>query len=713
MCGGKRGGCRMCGGRLTRSGDLAFDESAQAGNIIVDLYMIEHRKKQQQERIANKPKKMWNGIEWYLEDRPINDECGTPPGYWLRSDLHVDAVLQYKLAWEVLAEFPDGHWAYYEDIPSEYGTFTVDKEARCALRQAWDKYYAEQRAKAEAEQKVLIDAELKLREEADVARQAQLAEELEAQKRMYETAPAPTESVMNNDAFTLKYGIHPLDVASYFPYRSSDPEPYATARGFTLEDFWRDYDSASMLGAGRRRRKSLLELNMDGKGFSEDLAYIGIDMSPLSGSGVPHHSWEAWYDRTSAENHAKKVELVKRRVAQRTVKILPYTQRPALLSDTFKVDAGRDIHGQVAGGAMSGGRDLSVRSALRSVFDRASNMLWQRGEYSGVKCGQTFGLGGYDCCDMGEEGRLVNNLYSKLNAMGDDKANALSDAELSSLVDQVLAEGHGKVKPCPKKGKGKGKVKKHLPPSLQSTDPKAEKAMSRMAKAARQVLKKAEKGKLKGGDWFSPSTWTWDSVNPVNWTLEDWSDMGKGVDAAIFGALSDPKVLAAAQAALVAGGTFAIPGVGTVGGKTLAMLLAGAVAAHEYVYPSCEKGKGALGCNEYRKEVDEVIRTASKAYAIVEKADKEAEKVTDWLDTTDMIEPGDIMGSGAYRGAFTRGEPPIGEGREEFYYPSFSGREARGVMAAGGEYTGPPPPGVGVPPVTGLPPALPSRGVAF
>ena len=345
---------------------------------------------------------------------------------------------------------------------------------------------------------------------------------------------------------------------------------------------------APYTGSGRHHKKSLVELNMNGTGFPEDLAYMGIDMSPLEGAGVPHKSWEAWYDKTQHENRQRKMDMVKRRVAQRTVKILPYTERPALLTDTFKVNAGRDIHGQIQGG-----------------------------------------------------------------------------------------------------GKKAQRFSKALPGSLQTTDKKAERAVKRMAKAARQALKKAKAGTLQGGDWFSPSTWSWESVNPVNWSTEDWSNLGKGVDAAVFGALSQPEVLGAADAALTAGGGLTIPGVGHVAGKVLGQLLVGAVLAHEYVYPSCEKGEGVLGCNEYRKEVDEVIRAGLDIYKKVEGAEKAVEGLTNWLDTTGMIEAGDVLGSGAYRGAFTRGERQAGETEEKFYYPATAQREARGVAEAGGEYAGP------------------------
>ena len=102
-------------------------------------------------------------------------------------------------------------------------------------------------------------------------------------------------------------------------------------------------------GAGRPRFSSLSTAKMSGAG-NEALAYMGTDMSPLEGGRVPNRSFEQFYDREQADNHAKKVALVRRRAEQRTVKIKPYTERPVLLSDTFKVNAGRDIHGQVAGG---------------------------------------------------------------------------------------------------------------------------------------------------------------------------------------------------------------------------------------------------------------------------------------------------------------------------------------------------------------------------
>jgi len=538
---------------------------------------------------------------------------------------------------------------------------------------------------------------------------------------------------------------------------------------------------------GMENKNSLVELNMNGTGFPEDLAYMGIDMSPLEGAGVPHKSYEAWYDKTQHENRQRKMDMVKRRAAQRTVKILPYTERPALLSDTFKVNAGRDIHGQIQGGRNlstwatdhpavkplfdilwatgdysgeragdflrgyydrcdpgeegilvnavfskleawwkqhgrknspsheemvkmvddvlretncprkagkgNGGRNLATvdHPAVKQLFD----ILWATGDYAGEKTGNWL-TGYYDRCDPGEEGTLVNAVYSKLldwwSKNGIHKSggspNSPSHEEMVKMVDDVLRE-----KNCPRKaGKGKGKkprIHSGIPPALQTTDRKAERAVKRMAKAARQALKKAKAGTLQGGDWFSPSTWSWESVNPVNWSTEDWSNLGKGVDAAVFGALSQPEVLGAADAALTAGGGLTIPGVGHVAGKVLGQLLVGAVLAHEYVYPSCEKGEGVLGCNEYRKEVDEVIRAGLDIYKKVEGAEKAVEGLTNWLDTTGMIEAGDVLGSGAYRGAFTRGDQPVGDEKEDFYYPATAQREARGVAEAGGEYAGP------------------------
>jgi hypothetical protein len=386
--------------------------------------------------------------------------------------------------------------------------------------------------------------------------------------------------------FEVKYKIP-------FPSSFGPSENVAAQEvGFTGEEMLKDYNNILMLGgSGRRRKTSLVELNMSGAGFSEDLAYIGIDMSPLEGSGVPNKSWEAWYDRTSAENHAKKVALVKRRAEQRTVKIKPYTERPALLSDTFKVNAGRDIHGQIAGG--------------------------------------------------------------------------------NKLV-------------------GKPRIRSELPTQLQTTDVKAEKAVSRMRKAARAAL--SRKGGMKGGDWFKPSTWTWDSVNPANWSAKDWSDVAKGADAAVFGALANEKILTAALGAIKAGGTVTIPVLGPLAGETLAAVLTGAILAHEMVYPSCEDGEGLLGCNEYRKEVKEVVDAAVSVHDAYEKGEAALDNLSTWL-TSWVDVSGDLLGNGAYRGAFTRGEPQAGEEEEKFYYPEMSAREARGDVVAGTEYAGPSPMG--------------------
>jgi len=329
-------------------------------------------------------------------------------------------------------------------------------------------------------------------------------------------------------------------------------------------------------GSGIRHKNSLVELNMSGAGYED--AYVGIDMSRLVGGA---RSYEGMYDQTTHENTMMKLAAVRRRAAERTVKILPYTQRPELLSDTFKVAQGRDIHGQIAGGA-------------------------------------------------------------------------------------------------------KPRIKKELPSELKTTAKKAATAVGRFLKAA----VRAEKG-LKGGDWFNAKTWTWDSVNPVNWTTEDWTNLAKGADAAIFGTLSDPKVLAAATLALKTGAGFTFPPpVGFVAGATLAMALTGAVMAHEYVYPSCAAGVGALGCNEYRGEVKKVVEKAVEV-AQSEQGNAALDRVSEYLTSGVGENMGDLLGEGAYRGAFTRGEPQTGEEEVKFYYPAYTEREKRGVATAGGEYAGP------------------------
>lgn len=337
------------------------------------------------------------------------------------------------------------------------------------------------------------------------------------------------------------------------------------------------------MGSGMRHKNSLVELNMSGAGYED--AYIGIDMSRLvGGSGDPSggtgaRSYEGMYEQSARENTMMKMAAVRRRAAERTVKIQPYSQRPELLSDTFKVAQGRDIHG--AGGA-------------------------------------------------------------------------------------------------------KPRIKKGLPSELKTTAKKASTAVGRFLKAAIRT----EKG-LKGGDWFNAKTWTWDSVNPVNWTTEDWTNLAKGADAAIFGTLSDPKVLAAAVVALKTGAGFTFPPpVGFVAGATLAMALTGAVMAHEYVYPSCADGVGALGCNEYRGEVKKVVEKAVEV-AQSKQGNDALDRVSEYLTSGVGENMGDLLGEGAYRGAFTRGEPQTGEEEVKFYYPASSEREMRGVATAGGEYAGP------------------------
>lgn len=376
----------------------------------------------------------------------------------------------------------------------------------------------------------------------------------------------------------------------------------------------------SQTGSGRRQKTSLQDINMLGTGSPEDLAYMGIDTS-MVGSGRP--SYERAYTENQADAHRKKVELVRRRASERTVKILPYTQRPELLSDTFKVGPhGRDIHGQIQGGGKFRPELLPVKEAGAGRHKKA-------------------------------------RILTKSKGLPDDMDISARQAK-------------------------------------------------RFLKAVKAAARKKGGARLVGGDWFSPSTWTLESVNPANWTKEDWTDLAKGADAAIFGPLADPYVLKSAQGYLVAGGSFAIPGVGTVAGTTLAAILQGAVMAHEFVYPGCDGGKkeGILGCNEYRDDLKDIINTAvgiAKTVDVAnEKLDRTSEFLTAGIGEGVVIQPGDFMGSepgntlglgrgsGAYRGAFTRGELPVGEKAEEFYWPEFSGREARGVAAAGGEYAGQP-----------------------
>lgn len=105
----------------------------------------------------------------------------------------------------------------------------------------------------------------------------------------------------------------------------------------------------SSSGSGKNR-KSNHSTNMVGTGTDSDyLAYMGIE-DKFVGSGRTH-SWERHYDDVQEQNHRMKMDMVRRRVEQRTVKIRPYTERPELLTDTFKVGPyGRDITGQIAGG---------------------------------------------------------------------------------------------------------------------------------------------------------------------------------------------------------------------------------------------------------------------------------------------------------------------------------------------------------------------------
>jgi len=427
-------------------------------------------------------------------------------------------------------------------------------------------------------------------------------------------------------------------------------------------------------GSGRNR-KSSYSTKMSGTG-NEDLAYMGIE-DRYVGSGQ-EHSWERHYDEQQRAIANKKMELVRRRAAERTVKIKPFEERPTLLSDTFKVgNVGRNITGQLAGGASHQQFHDNMRKA-RNLKEEMTEPLPSKNNFT-CKSSAAHLYKHFDCCDN----RIIHDLLADKITRDDN------DETIKQKVTDVLNKQNCVLK----KGSGKKKAKilnnPKLPPSLETTDVKAEKAVLRMAKAASQALKNVGKGgRLKGGDWFKPSTWTWESVNPVNWSAEDWTNVAKGADAAIFGVLADPYILAKADKALLEGGTVTLPPpIGTIAGATLAAMLTGAVMAHEYVYPSCEKGQGVLGCNEYRAEVKKVVDTAVKIAKAVDVANSYLEQTADFITTgigeNIIAQTEDILGNYGGKKKLKGGDvtvQPSEKHKLEFFYPTFTGREARGTM---------------------------------
>lgn len=367
-------------------------------------------------------------------------------------------------------------------------------------------------------------------------------------------------------------------------------------------------------GSGRPSFSSSYTANMSGAG-NEALAYMGTDMSPLTGSGqgrVPNHSFEEFYDRDQADIHAKKVAMVRRRAEERTVKIKPYTQRPELLSATFKEGPyGRDIHGQVAGGRRRHGRKAPIL----------------------------------------DKGGLPQELVAPPR-----KAFAAAERFRRAAVKMLKS----------KSLKGMKKGGDMFPNDIRNPAPAPRETI---AQGATRI---ATEGLTEG---------EWAKVDPRGWTAEDWTNFAKGADAGFFGLLADPTILGKAVEAVKTGGDFAFgPPIGTVGGEALSKALQGAIYAHEYTYPACEGGQksGVAGCNEYRDDISEMIKAAMDI----------AKQYEGYLPY--MMKVGEfLMGSGAYRGAFTRGEPQAGEQEVAFYYPAFSGREARGEAMAGTEYAGP------------------------
>jgi len=111
--------------------------------VIEDIIITKTAKKLQDDAIKNLPSKTYDGHTWYMNMSPVEsriDEWGNPPGYWLRTDLTIEAVERYSRLWEVLAQFPDGTLKLYVAPWSKAGlaSIYVDDEARRDLRKAWD-----------------------------------------------------------------------------------------------------------------------------------------------------------------------------------------------------------------------------------------------------------------------------------------------------------------------------------------------------------------------------------------------------------------------------------------------------------------------------------------------------------------------------------------------------------------------------------------------
>lgn len=133
---------------------------------ISDLIKTKYAQQLGIDATSDAPTKSYNGHEWYLEARPINDAYGAPPGYWLRRDLTPEAVEAYNLRFQVLAQFPDGTLRLYEAPMSKRGlaSMYVDTDARRDLRQAWDAWEAAEKVKAE--EKVRAEAPARANYEA-------------------------------------------------------------------------------------------------------------------------------------------------------------------------------------------------------------------------------------------------------------------------------------------------------------------------------------------------------------------------------------------------------------------------------------------------------------------------------------------------------------------------------------------------------------------
>lgn len=345
----RRGGCDDCGG--IGKGGAAVGPGVGIVDALTALIGTQAAGRLQDNKIAGTDRIQYNGHEYYTD--PNEQPVGAR---WRQTDLTLQALKTYKMLWRVLVVFPDGRKELFSAPATKRGLPSHDI-AEQAATDAINAYIAKYGGwvtpeEAEAQRKATMAA-IQNATDAVVIRDKQRQLENEAAR-----LGGPRE------AFIAKYGMTPQELQKAFDTNDmalldkvaaehghpTDYDPmfqemvYALVTGERADQLAR--------GFGRRKKRSAVDVRMDGTGFpEEDTAYLGIDMSPLEGTGHPT-TWEHLYDANQADIHAKKMALVRRRAEQRTVKIKPYTQRPELLTDTFKVSAGRDIHGQVQGGGL-------------------------------------------------------------------------------------------------------------------------------------------------------------------------------------------------------------------------------------------------------------------------------------------------------------------------------------------------------------------------